>query len=536
MLRRAAFLLSCLLVCLPAFSQAANDKLTPDETAVLKHSPGVVLVIVSYTVAVRIPGRDTGVLEFHPAATGSGFLYRPDGYLITNSHVVEDGNLKDPQARADHVKSIYKNIVHWVQERLQRTGLPPLTVAESKVLKITASDPQIRVYLANKNYFRGEIKAYSDPTGINGGKDVAIVKVDANNLPTVKLGDSNAVRPGDPLMVIGYPGAVSPLSGFDMISMESALVPSVTNGHVSAVKTDYKGTPVIQSDAAITHGNSGGPAFNATGDVIGIATYATDREVAGFNFFVPINTAMEFVRQAGAAPEPGAFDSAWSNALDAYQAGKWDTAKGYISDTLNFMPNLPEALRLQTAAAQNVRSEGPVARLGENFGSMLWPAAGVVGVLVVGLAILLVMRSGKNRAPVPVPAAFAPPSASVRAVSIDPIPPAPLIPPKALPTNFGSIHVTSGALTGSRFPIPKAGLKIGRDSAKNDVVVPDDTVSKEHAWIVPLDNEIVVIDRGSSNGTFINSIDTPGVNKVALKSGDRIFIGKKGAAVFTYFG
>jgi serine protease Do len=536
MLRRAVFLLSSLSVCLPAFSQAANDKLTTDETAVLKHSPGVVLVIVSYTVNVRIPGRDIGVLDFHPAATGTGFLYRPDGYLITNSHVVEDANLKDLQARQDHLKDIHKNILRWVQDRLKSTGRPPLTVAESKVLNITASDPQIRVYLANKNYFRGEIKAYSDPTGINGGKDVAIIIVDANNLPTLKLGDSGTVRSGDSLVVIGYPGAVSPLSGFDMISMESALVPSVTNGHVSAVKTDYKGTPVIQSDAAITHGNSGGPGFNAAGEVIGIATYATEREVAGFNFFVPINTAMEFVRQAGAAPESGAFDTAWSNALDAYQAGKWDTAKGYISDALNFMPNLPEALRLQTAAAQNMRSETPVARLGENFGSMLWPAAGIVGVLVVGLAILLVMRSGKNRAPVPAPAAFASASGSVRAVSIDPIPPLPLIPPKAPPANFGSIHVTSGALAGSRFPIPKAGLKIGRDSAKNDVVVPDDTVSKEHAWIVPLDNEIVVIDRGSSNGTFINSIDTPGVNKVALKSGDRIFIGKKGAAVFTYFG
>jgi pSer/pThr/pTyr-binding forkhead associated (FHA) protein len=140
------------------------------------------------------------------------------------------------------------------------------------------------------------------------------------------------------------------------------------------------------------------------------------------------------------------------------------------------------------------------------------------------------MRSGKKPASVPAPVAFAPPLASVRSVPIDPIP------PKVQPTNFGSIHVTSGALTGSRFPIPKAGLKIGRDSAKNDIVVPDDTVSKEHAWIVPLDNEIVVIDRGSSNGTFLNSIDTPGVNKAALKSGDRIFIGKKGAAVFTYFG
>ncbi len=536
MLRRAVLLLCCLLVCLPAFSQAIADKLTPDEAAVLKHSPGVVLVIVSYTVVVQIPGRDSGPLEFHPSSMGSGFLYRPDGYLITNSHVVEDANLKDIQARDDHLRSIHSNIIRWVQDKLKNTGRPPLTVAEARVLRISASDPQIRVYLANKNYFRGEIKAYSDPTGINGGKDVAIIKVDANNLPTVKLGDSNAVRPGDPLVVIGYPGAVSPLSGFDMIGMESALVPSVTNGHVSAVKTDYKGTPVIQSDAAITHGNSGGPGFNAAGEVVGIATYATEREVAGFNFFVPINTAMEFVRQAGATPESGAFDTAWSNALDAYQAGKWDTAKGYLSDALNFMPGLPEALRLQTAAAQNVRLEGAVARMSENFGSMLWPTIGVGGVLVVGLALLLIMKSGKKPAPAPAPVAFAPVSPSMRTVPVDPIPPPPLIPPKVAPTHFGSIHVTSGALAGSRFPVPKAGLKIGRDSSKNDVVVPDDTVSKEHAWIVPLDNEIVLIDRGSSNGTFINSTDTPGVNKVALKNGDRIFIGKKGAAVFTYFG
>jgi serine protease Do len=535
MLRRAVFLLSCLLVCLPAFSQAAAGKLTPDEAAVLDHSPGVVLVVVTYTVEVVIPGRDFGVLKLHPTVSGSGFLYRPDGYLITNSHVVQEANLKDPQAQKDHVKSIRSSVVRGVEDELKSTGRPPLTYVERRDAQIRASDPQIRIYLANKSYFRGEIKAYSDPTGVNGGKDIAIVKIDANNLPTVKLGDSNAIRTGDPLVVIGYPGAVSPLGGFEMISMESALIPSVTNGHISAVKIDYKGTPVIQSDAAITHGNSGGPGFNGAGEVIGIATYATEREVAGFYFFVPINTAMEFVRQAGAAPESGAFDTAWSNALDAYQAGKWDTAKGYLSDALNYMPNLPEALRLQTAAAQNVRSESPVARLGENFSSMLWPAAGIVGVLVVGLALLLVMRSKKS-VPIPATAGFAPASASVRTVSVDPIPPPPLIPPKAAPALFGSIHVTSGALTGSRFQIPKAGLKIGRDSAKNDVVVLDDTVSKEHAWIVPLDNEIVLIDRGSSNGTFINSIDTPGVNKVALKSGDRIFIGKKGAAVFTYFG
>ena len=52
---------------------------------------------------------------------------------------------------------------------------------------------------------------------------------------------------------------------------------------------------------------------------------------------------------------------------------------------------------------------------------------------------------------------------------------------------------------------------------------------------MPLENEVVLVDRGSSNGTYVNSIDTPRVNKVALRNGDRVFVGKKGAAVLTYF-
>ena len=77
--------------------------------------------------------------------------------------------------------------------------------------------------------------------------------------------------------------------------------------------------------------------------------------------------------------------------------------------------------------------------------------------------------------------------------------------------------------------MPKGGLLIGRDAVKCNIVIADETVSKEHAWIVPLDNEVFLIDRGSSNGTYINSADTPRVNKVALQNGDRVFIGKKGA-------
>jgi pSer/pThr/pTyr-binding forkhead associated (FHA) protein len=66
-------------------------------------------------------------------------------------------------------------------------------------------------------------------------------------------------------------------------------------------------------------------------------------------------------------------------------------------------------------------------------------------------------------------------------------------------------------------------------------VIGDDSVSKEHAWVVPLENEIFIIDRNSANGTYLNSPDSPRINKVALKNGDRVYLGRKGGTILTYF-
>ena len=528
-MRKFALSLAFLSLLRPELSRAERGPLTADEKSVLESSPGVVLVIVSYKITVTIQGRrlDPSIATFNPTSTGSGFLYRPDGYLVTNAHVVEDANLKDQQAQEARKKHLLHDLLLELDQRLKSSGHRGLTAEDLQGLNMVSTTPQIEVYLANKEHHTGEIKIYSDPTGRNVGKDVAILKIDANNLPTVKLGNSDEVRSGDPLRVIGYPGAVSPLV-FDMISPDSVLVPTFTSGHVSAIKKDYKGTLVIQSDAAITHGNSGGPAFSGDGEVVGIATYATGREVAGFNFFVPINTAMEFVRQAGATPESGAFDKAWSSALDAYQAGNWDTAKGHLSDALTLMPDEPDALRLQSVASQKARAESPLTRMTEGVGTMVWAGAGAIFLVLVTMIGFIMMRS--RRTPIPVNAGPVPP----RTVLVH-AEPSIIAPHKQLPATFGTLHITAGPLSGNQFQIPKAGILIGRDSTKCNVVLADDTVSKEHAWVVPVDSEVVVIDRGSSNGTYVNSTDSPGINKVTLKNGDRVFIGKKGAAVLTYF-
>ena len=297
------------------------------------------------------------------------------------------------------------------------------------------------------------------------------------------------------------------------------------------MKSDYKGTPVIQSDAAITHGNSGGPAFNDAGEVIGIATFTSAKEVAGFNFFVPINTAWEFVRQAGSNPEAGLFNQVWAQALDVYDAGKCYFGQGKVH-------------RCPAHHARRARCPAPDGcRRGllrqpephrEDDGRQQQPGVPVgAGVVLVLLALFLVMRkkpavagasAGPAIAGAPQPGAFPPPSA---------------MPPPGLPSgpaqSFGSVQVTSGPLSGRRFPITKQGLLIGRDAGKCQVVLNEDTVSKEHAWIVPVDSGVVVIDRGSANGTFVNSTESPRVSKVGLQNGDRVYIGKQGAAVLTYF-
>ena len=519
------------------------QRLNSGEKRTLELTPGVVLVLVSFSVtAVLDFGNTPSKKEFSYTEFGSGFVYRPDGYIVTNGHVVQHANQKDTQAQQslqtmilnEVLKPLVSKLFPAVEQQLKR----PLTEAEQRELlgriHITHTTPDLKVYLANRRGYAAEIKAYSGPIG--EGKDVAILKIDAINLPTVKLGNSDNVHIQEPVTVIGYPGVASPID-LNALSNESLFIPTVTNGHVSAVKSDYKGTPVIQSDAAITHGNSGGPAFNDAGEVIGISTFGSAKEVAGFNFFVPINTAWEFVRQAGTTPESGLFNQLWAQALDTYDAGKCQTARDKFSDVLRILPNEPDAQRLAASAQACAASETPVQKMMETTGPGIYAVVGAV--ILLGL-LVLVFR--KKPAPA-VAVAAAGPGMVAQGQPQPGLPPPPSVmpPPPGLPLaggperSFGSVQVTAGSLAGRRFPITKQGLLVGRDPSKCQVVLTEDTVSKEHAWIVPLDTGVVVIDRGSANGTYVNSTESPRVSKVGLQNGDRVYIGKQGAAVLTYY-
>lgn len=184
-----------------------------------------------------------GQPRMHPQSLGSGFIISDDGYVLTNHHVIE---------RADKV-------VVRLNDRRE---------LEAKVI------------------------------GSDKRSDVALLKVDAKDLPALKIGSSSRLDVGEWVLAIGSP------FGFDS---------TVTAGIVSAKERALPGdsyVPFIQTDVAINPGNSGGPLFNLDGEVVGINSqiYTRSGGFMGVSFSIPIDVAMEVADQLR---EKGSVSRGW---------------------------------------------------------------------------------------------------------------------------------------------------------------------------------------------------------------------------------
>ncbi|MDB6089454.1 MAG: protease Do [Gammaproteobacteria bacterium] len=163
---------------------------------------------------------------------GSGFIIRPDGFILTNAHVVNGAS-------------------------------------------------EVTVRLTDRHEYTAKV------VGIDTKSDVAVIKIAAKDLPTVKLGDSHSLRVGEWVLAIGAP------FGFDN---------SATAGIVSAkgrTLPDSGYIPFIQTDVPINPGNSGGPLFNMRGEVVGINSqiYSRSGGFMGVSFSIPIDVALQVSRQ-----------------------------------------------------------------------------------------------------------------------------------------------------------------------------------------------------------------------------------------------
>lgn len=166
--------------------------------------------------------------EFRSQSLGSGFIISADGYVLTNAHVVEDAD-------------------------------------------------EVTVRLTDQREFKAKV------IGTDRRSDIALLKIPANGLPVVTIGDSSKLEVGEWVVAIGSP------FGFTN---------SVSQGIVSAKERSLPGediVPFIQTDVPVNPGNSGGPLFNMNGEVVGINSqiYSRSGGYMGLSFAIPIDLAMK---------------------------------------------------------------------------------------------------------------------------------------------------------------------------------------------------------------------------------------------------
>jgi len=153
---------------------------------------------------------------------------------------------------------------------------------------------------------------------------------------------------GQGLFVIGYPGVVT---SHELLSKETQLEATITTGRVSGFRRDIGGQQVIQTDAAIIQGNSGGPVFDDRGDVVGAATFTSlqgNQVVQGFNFLIPVETIHEAARAAGVTPVgESAFTRLWNRGVDFYVRDLHFRAHRNLRAAAELHPGFPDVERVR---------------------------------------------------------------------------------------------------------------------------------------------------------------------------------------------
>lgn len=287
---------------------------------------------------------------------GSGSFIDQDGYILTNAHVVSDMKLSEQELAAQSFDfSMVSRFIQYVSKNYDGYAISQTTARQVLLDNISwvNASAEIRVLFSGLNLL-ADIKSYGAPLG--EGKDVAVIKVEGENFPTIAIGNSKNVQLQDNVWVFGFPGAG------DSVNLEQAsiAIPSITSGTVSATeKKSEQGSPIIQIDAATTHGNSGGPVVNEKAEVIGILTFrgnlVNDQEVQGFNFVVPTSTIQEYIKQSGAnINQFNEVNNLYIEGLELYWQGYYKDALKNFEEVRRIFPNHSEISKLIKDSQKNI--------------------------------------------------------------------------------------------------------------------------------------------------------------------------------------
>lgn len=482
-------------------------------------------VIQALERALGVKARDLddpeNLVETGAGGSGSGFIIHPDGVILTSGHVVaptrDREELERELRRNGAIAALVRHFPVETLRAIHRSDALDRYVAPLAAAG-TVDDERIvnQVELSNGETLPFTIRSYS-PALTERGTDLAILQIDRKRLPSVPLGDSDTVQVGESIWSVGYPAVASStdevIGGW--LSRDSDLEATFNPGTITAIKRNVANVPVFQTNVAIYRGNSGGPAVNRDGEVIGISTWGhTNAEQ--IKFLVPVNVARQLLAEAKlSASAGGEFNQHYRAALEAAGNGKWIEAKKKLAPATTLFPRSPDLMRFGNDADRAIRRL-PLWRL--------YPAATIAAlfaaVLLLATATWFVVRSRQPRMELQVPK-----SGGVETVvapnGVD-----------ALPSStIGRFTILNGTRAGEKLGLGGSGIRIGRESTICEIVLENPKVSRLHAEVVSIDGKTLLIDRNSSNGTYVNDQK---IDKRFLQDGDIIYFGGRNAVAVAF--
>jgi S1-C subfamily serine protease len=385
---------------LPTAAPAQDASL---QEILLRSKPAAAIVVaeVAGEVTLRCGGADKTVTPTPYRENATGFFLSPRGWLITNAHVVFVAQEPPRRWLAAHLaEKAFR--ADCLPEMLTRRGLAPGARPDVEDALVREGgraaadrvklDPSVSVILQNGVRLPGKIAKYSPPPAgeAMSGRDLALLRVEASDMPTLPLGDSSALKIGDRVAVVGFPGVVM---SHELLSASAKVAASVTHGTISGFKQDRANQTVIQTDATAETGTSGGPVLDSLGRVVGVMTSVTQGEggaVQGFNFVIPAMAVRDFLSGTTVAlNEPSRFSTAWHAGLADFFSGRYSRAARELTEANRLLPELPDVARITTENAARAKTQP-------------WLPWGEIGFALVlasfaGYAVLFWRRWQRNR-------------------------------------------------------------------------------------------------------------------------------------------
>lgn len=350
------FFSCCVIVCIVAVSLSGSVVLAQDNTSISKEDmvaltkpsvvriaqhvkgtatlPALTIDLKNWSVAVD-ESRPSQTMPVDELLSGSGFIVSSDGYIVTNSHVVSlqttkidmmtnvvmpamyDGAaalneeeskkvFEDDNATFEFSKKVFEFVLaHSTFDVTQDISVLNPSSRKEKIDELITEGFPVKIISVNDHFY-------------DDGKDVALIKIEQDNLPTVSLGTSDIINVGKQVSLFGFPSTAE-------FNQHNPLESTFTEGNVSALKdSENKDFKVFQTDAKVSEGSSGGPLVDDDGTVLGIVTFQTNQlqQNSGdnFAFAIPIEMARKMIDDANVHIQTSSYHGQLQQGIQAVQA------------------------------------------------------------------------------------------------------------------------------------------------------------------------------------------------------------------------